>query len=301
MSPINYDIKNSCFFCSEPIIGKKTQEHIISNSLLGKLGIKEETLSGKGKFQYSRIKVPAHDLCNSTFGSQYENEILKLLDSPEDLFYDIQRQESRIFIRYGPDKSSTLLVSTWMAKIYYGLFYNDYLKVNDLEYKATAKEIIDSDNFRIIQNAYKDGVGFYLPSSLYVFKSAKEFFDLQTFICPPAIMLKIQKIVFILIIGDGYLTKNYLNGKILDEFRKYLANEENNNNNFPLHLYALAELIALKMCIPKTPAFIYSSKEIINLSLSSSVDNPKEYYKVDEVLIEKTRNEILKIFNVKLE
>lgn len=65
-----------CFFCSEPILEKKTKEHIISNTLLGKLGIKEDTLNNDKTLQYSRIKVPAHKKCNDTFGSRYEKKLL---------------------------------------------------------------------------------------------------------------------------------------------------------------------------------------------------------------------------------
>lgn len=298
---INEDMRNTCFFCSEPIIGKKTQEHIIPNSLLGKLGIKEQTVTGKGEFQYSRVKVPAHSDCNSGFGSEYEDRIIKLLDDPEQLFSDLKAEESGISIIYGPDESTTALVSTWLSKIYYGLFYNDYLKIDDTEYRETAQKIIDTDNFRMIQNAYQDGVGFCLPSSLYVFKSDKDFFDLRTFVYPQMIMLKIKKIVLILVIGDGFLTKNYLNDELLSSFRENLLLEEKKNDKFPLHLYALSEIMALRMCIPKTPSFIYSNKEIMNMSSFTGVKNPEEYYKVDKELIAKTRNEILLNLNVKIE
>ena len=297
---INDNMRRTCFFCSEIIEGKKTQEHIIPDSLLGKLGIKEETITGEGVFQYSRVKVPAHKDCNSNFGSEYENEILKLLDEPEKLFEEIKKEESGISIIYSPDNSSTSLISTWLSKIYYGLFYNDYLKIDDLEHKETSEKIINTDNFRMIQNAYKDGVGFCLPSSLYVFKSDKDFFDLRTFVYPKMIMIKIKKLVFILAIEDGFLTKNYLNEKLLSDFRKGLLLEEQRNDKFPLHLYALAEIMALRMCIPKTPSFVYSNKEIMNMSLSTGVKNPDEYYKVDEELIAETRNEILESFNVKI-
>lgn len=293
-------MSNTCFFCSEQIVGKKSQEHIIPNSLLGKLGIKEETVTGKGVFQYSRIKVPAHRSCNSGFGSKYEDRILKLLDEPKKLFKDIKSEEYGISISYSPDESLTSLFSTWLSKIYYGLFYNDYLKISDTDYKKTAQNIIDSDNFRMIQNAYKDGVGFCLPSSLYVFESNKEFFDLKTFVYPQMIMIKIKELVFVLSIGDGFLTKNYLNGEILSNFREKLISEEKENDKFPLHLYALSEMMALRMCIPKTPSFIYSDKEITNMSLFTGVRNPEDYYKVDEELIKKTRNEILLEFNVEV-
>ena len=293
-------MRGTCFFCSEIIEDKKTQEHIIPDSLLGKLGIKEETITGKGVFQYSRVKVPAHKDCNSNFGSEYENEILKLLDEPEKLFEEIKKEESKILIIYSPDNSSTSLISTWLSKIYYGLFYNDYLKIDDLEYKETAESIINTDNFRMIQNSYKDGVGFCLPSSLYVFESDKDFFDLRTFVYPKMIMIKIKKLIFILAMEDGFLTKNYLNEELLSDFRKGLLLEEQRNDKFPLHLYALAEIMALRMCIPKIPSFVYSKKEIMNMSLSTGVKNPDEYYKVNEELIAETRNEILKSFSVKI-
>lgn len=298
---INDNMRRTCFFCSEIIQDKKTQEHIIPDSLLGKLGIKEETVTGKGMFQYSRVKVPAHKDCNSNFGSEYENEILKLLDEPEKLFEELKKEESGISIIYGPDNSSTSLISTWLCKIYYGLFYNDYLKIDDLEQKETAEKIINTDNFRMVQNAYKDGVGFCIPSSLYVFESEKDFFDLRTFVYPKMIMIKIKKMVFILAIEDGFLTKNYLNEDLLSDFRKGLLLEEKRNDKFPLHLYALAEIMALRMCIPKTPSFVYSKKEIMNMSLLTGVKNPSEYYRVDDLLIAETRNEILESFNVKIE
>ncbi len=298
---INDDMRNTCFFCSEPITEKKTQEHIIPNSLLGKLGIKEESLTGKGEFQYSRIKVPAHSDCNSGFGSVYENKILQLLDNPEQLFNALKSEESSISILYAPDESVTLLISTWLSKIYYGLFYNDYLKIDDKEHKRDAREIIDSDNFKMIRNSYKDGVGFCLPSSLYVFQSGKDFFDLRTFMYPQTIMIKVKTLVFILLIGDGFLTKNYLTDKLLSSFRERLLLEEKTNDRFPLHLYALSEIMALRMCIPKTPSFIYSDKQIVNMSLTSGVDNPQEYYQVDEEQIADTRNKILLDLNVKLE
>jgi hypothetical protein len=76
------DLKRKCFFCSKEIEGKKTKEHVISNSLLGKLGIKEVTVMGERETQYSRIKVPAHASCNSDFGSRYEDRVIQLLDDP---------------------------------------------------------------------------------------------------------------------------------------------------------------------------------------------------------------------------
>lgn len=292
------ELKNICFFCSKPIEEKKTQEHVIPDSLLGKLGIKQETLNGKGAFLYSRIKVPAHKTCNNEFGSQYENEVIRLLDNPVQLFEDLIEEENSILLRYDANKSVTSILSTWLLKIYYGLFYNDYLKVDDVNYKETCEAIINTHNFKIIQNAYKDGVGFYLPSSLFVFQSNNDKFDLLTFAYPQAIMIKIKKLVFILLVVDGFLTKNYLNGKQLDSFRKNLLLEEIDDTKFNLQLRAFIELLALRVSIPKKPSFSYSDKEVINMSLSTSVNNPHEYYRIDNELLNTNRAEIVKlIFN----
>jgi len=79
------EYSKKCFFCNKEIIDKKTLEHIISNSLLGKLNIKEATLTGEYSIQYSRIKVPAHSKCNNNFGSEFENQILSLLEDTDNL------------------------------------------------------------------------------------------------------------------------------------------------------------------------------------------------------------------------
>ncbi len=296
------DLRKICFFCSKPIEEKKSLEHIIPDSLLGKLGIKEAVLEGEGKFQYSRIKVPAHILCNSGFGSEYENRIIELLDNPKKLYEDLKGEESNILSKYTPNDSLTMIISTWLCKIYYGLFYNDYLKLKESEFTKIAKDIIDSKNFKIIQESYKDGVGFCIPSSLYVFNSKNLDFDLKTNIYPESIMLKVKSLTMILCIGDGFLTKNYLTDEVLKVSREFLSKEEKKEPRFPVHLYALSEILALRMHIPKSPSFIYveKNKEILNMSFMTGVNNPEKYYAVDVNSIEKKRNEILNEFNVKM-
>ena len=286
-------MKNTCFFCSKNITDKKTQEHIIPNGLLAKLGIKEETITGVGDIQYSRLKVPAHQKCNNEFGSIYENEIIELLDNPDELYETLKSEENGILIKYGPNNSTTMIISTWLSKIYYGLFYNDFLKTNDETWKNAAKDIIDCDNFRMIQKSYKANHGFCLPSSLFVFKSVNSDFDLRTYIYPQCILIKIRSLIFILSIGDGYLPKNYLNGEILKKLREFLSNEETINSKFPVHLFAFAEIISLRKCIAKSPIFVYSENEIINMSLSTGVSNPEEYYRINEEELELERNEVL--------
>jgi len=225
---------------------------------------------------------------------------MKLLDNPDELYETLKSEEIGISIQYGPDNSTTMIISTWLSKIYYGLFYYDFLKTIDESRRNTAKDIIDCDNFRMVQKSYVANNGFYLPSSLFVFKTTNSDFDLRTIIYPQCILMKINSLIFILSIGDGYLPKDYLNGEVLKSFRIFLSNEENVNSEFPVHLFALAEIISLRNFIPKSPSFVYSEKEIINMSLSTGVNNPEEYYRIKVEEIEHERNEVLLSLGVKL-
>ncbi|MBF4472697.1 hypothetical protein [Flavobacterium sp. HJJ] len=291
-------INHTCFFCSQPIIEKKTLEHIIPNSLLGKLGIKEQTVTSKDEIQYSRIKVPAHSKCNSEFGSIYEDTIIKLLDNPDQLYEALRQEEIGMMIQYGPDQSVTQLISTWLSKIFYGLFYNDSLKSQDDDWRNISKEIVSSENFKIVQTSYQNNHGFCLPSSLFVFKTTNENFDLKTLIYPQGILLKIKSLVLVLVIADGFLTKNYIQGDNLTSLHEYMGKVEHEQPDFPVHNLALAEILALRLAIKKSPSFIVANDEILNMSFSTSVNNPQEYYKVDEEEINEYRTQILSEFGI---
>lgn len=292
--------KETCFFCSEVIVDKPTKEHIISNTLLGKLGIKEDSLNNKKTLQYSRLKVPAHATCNNTFGSQYEERIINLLDNPDRLFNNLSSRDMGVNIFHEPSSADELIISTWLTKIYYGLFYNDALKETDNEKKELARETVDEYNFKFMQSAYKDGLGFCLPSSLFIFKSNKDFFDLRTYIYPRMIMIKIKKLIFILVIGDGYLTQSYVSNEDLINYNKKILDNENADERYPLHLDALSQVMALRLLIPKSPSFIFTDGKIINTSMNTMVNNPSEFYKVDNTKLEKLKNEILRGLGVEV-
>jgi hypothetical protein len=292
-------LQGSCFFCGEVIEGKKTREHIISDALLGKLGIKESVLTGVGSFQYSRIKVPAHSSCNSEFGSMYENHILEMLDDPDQLFDALRNEEGSLLEEYSADANpSSFRIATWLSKVYYGLYYNDFLKV-DGEMSEAYADIVASKNFSIVQQSYKDGVGFCLPSSFFVFRSKSDsYFDLQTTMYPyRSIMLKIHGLTFILCIEDGFLTSRYLDAKSLADFREWLEAKERRNSGFPLHLYAFGEVLALRTCIKKAAAFVFSEtdRRVINLSALTLVGNPEKYYRIDRKELAETRTGIIEI------
>ncbi len=294
------DVRKSCFFCGKEIEKSKTLEHIIPNGLLKKLSIKEEVLSGNLNIQYSRVKVPAHQHCNNTFGSQYEKLLLDLLDDPERI-YTLIVSDYGIEIQYGPDFNDTSIIKTWMTKIYYGLFYNDFLKTTDDNYREVCQKIIESKNFELTRESYQNNYGFNIPSSLYVFKTKNTDFDLRTIVDPATIMLRINGLILILCIGDGFLCKQYLNGESLSQLNEYLSVHENSAPDFPSSQIALAEIIALRINIPKQPSFMFSSKTMINLSLNTMAADPGALYQVDLDQIAKDREEILLDFGIKLQ
>lgn len=294
------DLRRTCFFCNKIIEEKKTLEHVIPNSLLGKLGIKEVKITGRKETQYSRIKVPSHAICNSEFGSQYENRILELLEDLDSLYESIKSEESGISMMYGPDESVTAIVTTWLSKIYYGLFYYDLISTQDEDWKKICEYIVMGLNFKYVRSSYENGHGFQLPSSLYVFKTNNSKTDLVTLVEPSSILLKIGSLTLILCICDGHLTKNYLNGEPLNRLRDWIRREDENDVDFPSHKLALGEITALRNCIPKTPKFISDDSQIINMSLSTMVANPSEYYAIDEEQLNHARMEILSELNIRL-
>ncbi|WP_300497125.1 hypothetical protein [uncultured Methylophaga sp.] len=294
------DLRRVCFFCDKEIEERKTLEHIIPDALLGKMGIKEVKVTGNRVTQYSRIKVPAHSTCNSGFGSKYEDKILELLEDPEALYKSICVEELSIPMMYGPDESITSIITTWLSKIYYGMFYDDFLKTDNKDWHEVCSNIINSPNFDFVRKSYKNGHGFQLPSSLFVFKTNNDQFDLVTMVDPSTILVKIGKITLVLCVCDGFLTKNYLNSDPLKNLRDLVKEEDRINSDFPSHKLALAEIVALRTCIPKTPKFSYSNHQIVNMSLSTLVSNPDEVYRIDTKQLKETRRELLEEFGIRL-
>ena len=292
------DLRRVCFFCNQIIESKKTLEHIIPNSLLGKLGIKESVLTGRNETQYSRIKVPAHSNCNSEFGSEYENRVLDLLGDFDSLYDVIIAEESSSPMKYGQEYSVSAIITTWLSKIYYGLFYYDLISTQDKSWKNTCSSIVMSKNFEYVRSSYKSGHGFQLASSLYVFKTKNAETDLITLANPSSILFKIGPLTFILCICDGYLTKNYLNGETLDRLRGLVRQYDERCSSYPSYKLAFGEIIALRDCIPKTAKFISQDNQIINMSLSTMVANPEEYYSIDEEALHRARVEAFRIFNI---
>jgi hypothetical protein len=295
------DLNRICFFCGEVIEGKKTREHIVPNSLLGKLGLKEVTISGQKEVQYSRIKVPAHSSCNNEFGSQYEETVIQLLENTDYLYESLRSEENSRPMIYMACESPAAIITTWLSKLYYGIFYYDYLTSEDSSWKLNCWNIISSRNFDFVRKSYKNGHGFQLPSSLYFFKTKNTETDLVTIIDPSSILIKIGALTIILCICDGYLTRNYLNGETLDRLRGYVAEQEEIDIEFPAHKLAFAEILALRACIPKRPSFSYTETQIFNNSFSTMALNPDEAYAIDANLLNEARKEIYNSFNIEFD
>lgn len=294
------DLRRVCFFCNEVIEGKKTLEHIIPNSLLGRLGIKEQAITGRKEVQYSRIKVPAHKICNNEFGSHYESRVIRLLDDLDFLYEVINSEDSGLPMVYGPDESVVAIITTWLSKIYYGLFYYDLITTQDEEWREICSSIVMGKNFEYVRRSYRGGHGFQLPSSLYAFKTKNASADIVTLVDPSSILLKIGSLTLILCICDGFLTKNYLRGEALERLINCVRDEDERDVGFPSHRLALGEIVALRSCIPKTPKFISVDDQVVNMSLSTMVADPDMYYKIDGQALSDARAKILRDFNIEL-
>ncbi|MFT7433013.1 MAG: hypothetical protein ACI9TY_000638 [Alphaproteobacteria bacterium] len=288
------ELKNTCFFCKGGINSKQDRdlEHIIPNSLLRSLGIQNATLYGNHERTYSRVKVPAHRSCNNGFGNAYESRVLELLNDVDALYEDICLSEPSMPVIGGVNDSSAAIISAWLCKIYYGLFYNDYLRDTSLGNDSLQKQIIDDVNFDLIRKSYKDGNAFMLPSSLYAFKTENDDFDFRTSPYSGVIMFKYKTLVMVLCIGDGCLSKNYLSGEVLSRLKEHVPILEADHPSLAQN-YLFAEISALRMCIPKAPSFSYNDKQIINMSSMTMVADPDSYYRVDDGMVADMRNEIL--------
>jgi len=296
MMEIN-DLRHSCFFCAQRIQSKKdrSREHIVPDFLLHRMDIKRETISGDSEREYAKVKVPAHADCNTRFASAYENEVKSYLDDLDSLFDELTIEDGCIPFDYGPDNSAASIISTWLSKIYYGLFYYDLVTSGNPEWRAVCASVVASKNFELVRRSYQQGHGFGLASTLYAFRSTcEQSFDLRTTAAPAAILIKVDALVLVLAIADGFLTKQYLRDTPLEALRTNIKTQEDANVDFPGYLLAWAEVLALRVCIPKSPRFIFSDDRVINMSLATLASNPEERYRLDEERLGGVRDQIHK-------
>lgn len=277
-------LKNICFLCGDKIASKAewSPEHIIADEILGHFGIKQhpfQLINGQ-TITYSRIKIPSHRKCNNEFGSRYEKGVIQMIRNPMKLFSDLRAENCRLPIDMGPSDSITSIITTWMSKIYYGLFYLDNYRANTEEAHDICKYILDSAYFKQVQQSFKHGYGFTLPGSLFALwlPEAVCGWDLTTIPDQSIIMLKINELVLILCIADGCLTRSYLHDENLKKLNRSCF--EFRPRRFS-HYLALAHVMAHRGNLPKKPSFIFSEDRITNMSFSTSVANPSEFYALD--------------------
>jgi hypothetical protein len=294
MTEVN-DLRQTCFFCAQRIESNKdrSREHIVPDFLLQRMDIKRETISGDSKREYAKVKVPAHSACNSGFASAYENQIKVYLDDLDSLSDALTIKDDSIPLDYGPDDSAASIVSTWLSKIFYGLFYFDLATSRNPEWRDVCASVVSSKNFELVRRSYQQGHGFCLPSTLYAFRSnCAQRFDLRTSAAPEAILVKVDSLVLVLAIADGFLTKQYLRDTPLEVLRTNIKTQEDANADFPGYLLAWAEILALRVCIPKSPQFMFSDDRVTNMSLATMASNPEELYRIDEEWIGVVRDDI---------
>jgi hypothetical protein len=213
----------------------------------------------------------------------------------EGLLKELITEDKGFPLEYGPDNSTASVMSTWLSKIYYGLFYCDLITTGNPDWRDICESIVSSKNFEMIRRSYQLGHGFCLPSTLYAFRSNyAQSFDLRTTVVPGAILIKIESLVLILALEDGFLTRQYLRDAPLNTLRSNIRIQEDANADFPGYLLAWAEVLALRLCIPKSPSIIFSEDRITNMSLFTMASDPEDLYRLDDDSLRRERDQIYK-------
>src|SRR5690606_13296793 len=85
------------------------------------LKLQKMNYGSNSETEYSRLKVPAHQKCNSENGSRFENYVLSLLDEMH-LNLDVMR-ELHVPAHSKAAAQVKEALCQWMAKIYLGLTF----------------------------------------------------------------------------------------------------------------------------------------------------------------------------------
>ena len=167
----------------------------------------------------------------------YKNELEEVHKYPKAIIY--------------PSDEINYLLSSWFTKIYYGLKWFDK---DDLE---------DDVNFQLMRKSYKMSKGFNLPSSLYCFRfNAQIPFDFRR--VDNIFSIKIREHFFMISIGDGQLSYDYMNDTFVEEMKFQFYRFRSDPRFF---LVPLSHLIAVRNNLPKSPSFVIGEKSIMNASI----------------------------------
>jgi hypothetical protein len=267
-----------CFFCGKPIEGKGTLEHIISDGFLEALDLKvEHTLSGLPlPTTYSRIKVPAHGLCNSQQGSRFEAEILALLKSLDANIDTLQELNSQ--------STAPLQVALrqyfvmWLCKIYFGFIYWEAGRSAhpDTARFIVLKQLLEDDTFAYLRRCFVQELSFAAPSSLYYFRlaeppSGRYRFDFGTALPYDLVYVRIRKHLFIAAIADGHLVHEWLNGDSITNIQSHL---DRGSADPAAYLHAVSHVWAIRELLPIPPSIAFQESTIADRSREGLASRP---------------------------
>lgn len=272
------NLRETCFLCGQPISGKADKEHILSDGFLAAMKLKEETLniSMRNKAQYSRLKVKAHPECNSTFGSRFEDYILKITTS----FSENTSYLKQIHLaKQGDDLFHWKeVLSLWLVKLYLGFSWWECSLVNhpDKNYKTELEKALRSNLLPHFQKCFRDELWFNLPSSLFYYEVAEceDFaaFDFSSRHEVEGVFIKFRSHLLVLLIGDANLTHEYFNHHW--ERRQKILHDTVNSH--PLNfLDAVAELWAVRKCLPLEPKLTITADNVVDESRLGYREKPE--------------------------
>lgn len=269
-----------CFLCGEEIIGKSTREHIIGDSFLKKLNLKNKKYTfnrARSQREYSRLKLPAHGKpCNNELGSRFEEYIISLLETFDDNF-DLLRN------LHNPKGDATLLavkeaLTQWLAKIYVGLVYweSEFGGHKDKSYQNQLSSQLNLSLLSQLQTCFRNEWTFNVPSSLYYFRtppmdSGRMDFDFATGLPLGLIYLKFHNHLLVACIADGYLTEEWFTNHQYLEAQRVL---DIHPKDCLSYLHPMAHIWSVRENLPVAPKLTYTEEGIVDSSREGFLDKP---------------------------
>lgn len=264
------DSQKICFLCGKPIEGKATEEHIFSNSFLAEFDLKRERLRyGEALVEYSRLKPPAHSICNNEYGSKFEDYVLKITRSMDfnlDVLSELHRpNQSEVAARIKE------ALCQWLAKILLGLiFWETNLKRHaDLGYQASLVQHIKSPLFSCLHRCLTQDHWFNCPSSLYYFSVPDPphpvfRFNFATSPEISSVFVRFGRHLLVTTIGDGKLTEEWFGD---DQYARTQAHITEKSPEDPVaYLWAVAAIWAVRELLPISPRLEFTTESVIDRS-----------------------------------
>ena len=78
-----------------------------------------------------------------------------------------------------------------------------------------------------------------------------------------------------------------------------MQSEEAAKPDFPGYLVALAEVLTVRSCIPKTPKFIHSEEQIVNASFMTMAADPENLYRREKDRLQQVRKENFELLGIR--